>query len=235
MVKEIRLSKGLTQSALADKIGITKCFLSEIEDNKKRGSLKTTQLIADALNVDISKLYVKEEIQVIERKRYVPLVAGYKHDNIFADKNKLQILEVNNADKYAAQFKKIEIKTFADAVKAKRLQLKLTDAKFAELIGINTGLLYQIKNSTDNLNITTLNKFVDALGIEILNYSDYYKFIYNQKENFNILLQSFSKKELMEITGKSRNTIKRWITGENIIIRQDYIKIISLYNKRTGK
>lgn len=96
MVKEIRLSKGLTQSALADKIGITKCFLSEIENNKKRGSLKTTQLIADALNVDISKLYVKEEIQVIERKRYVPLVAGYKHDNIFADENIIGSVDITH-------------------------------------------------------------------------------------------------------------------------------------------
>lgn len=47
----------VTQTALAEKIGVSKGFISEIVSGKKRPSVETLEKIAKALDADISVLY----------------------------------------------------------------------------------------------------------------------------------------------------------------------------------
>lgn len=57
LVKDVRLKKGVTISALAKKSGVSAAHLSDIEKNFKSPSLLVMVRIAKALNVDITELY----------------------------------------------------------------------------------------------------------------------------------------------------------------------------------
>lgn len=50
-VKEARKAKGLTQVQLAEMVGISSIYLSNIERGKKQMTIKTVIAISDALNV----------------------------------------------------------------------------------------------------------------------------------------------------------------------------------------
>lgn len=55
-VKKIRTEKKLTQEVLAKRIGISRSYLSDIENNRKNPSSKTIESLAEKLNV--SMLYL---------------------------------------------------------------------------------------------------------------------------------------------------------------------------------
>lgn len=59
LIKEIREEKGMSQQELANKVNISRSYLSEIENNKINNiSFNLVLEIAAALNVDIKKIYV---------------------------------------------------------------------------------------------------------------------------------------------------------------------------------
>lgn len=51
-IKRIRMEKGITQSAIADKVGITDKYISDIETGRKPCSLDTLVSISNALNIE---------------------------------------------------------------------------------------------------------------------------------------------------------------------------------------
>lgn len=55
-LKHLRLSKKLTQSELANELGISKSSISMYENNKREPDFETEELIADYFNVDINTL-----------------------------------------------------------------------------------------------------------------------------------------------------------------------------------
>lgn len=55
-IKVWREHRGLTQDALATKVGISKAYLCQIETRKRAGSLKTLQAIASALGLKVDDL-----------------------------------------------------------------------------------------------------------------------------------------------------------------------------------
>ena len=55
-IKIYRKYRGLKSKELAEKVGISAAYLSEIENRKKDGTLKTCAAIAKALDVDIDDL-----------------------------------------------------------------------------------------------------------------------------------------------------------------------------------
>lgn len=56
-VKVWREHRGLTQEALAEKTGISKAYLCQIETRKRVGALKTLKAIAGALAVSMNELH----------------------------------------------------------------------------------------------------------------------------------------------------------------------------------
>ena len=52
-IKVYREHRGLTQKQLADRVGIQRAYLTEIETGRKSGSVKTLKAIAEALDVDL--------------------------------------------------------------------------------------------------------------------------------------------------------------------------------------
>ncbi len=55
-IKVYREYRELTQKQLADKVGIQRAYLAEIETGRKSGSAKTLKAIAEGLNVDLMSI-----------------------------------------------------------------------------------------------------------------------------------------------------------------------------------
>jgi transcriptional regulator with XRE-family HTH domain len=55
-VKRLRTKKKMTQAVLAEKAGVHRIYIAQIEAETKRPSLATLEKIAKALNVKMSKL-----------------------------------------------------------------------------------------------------------------------------------------------------------------------------------
>jgi len=63
-IKALRLSQNLTIKTLADKAGITKGYLSKVENSDKAPPVSTLLVIAKALGVTVSQLLGEENAQV---------------------------------------------------------------------------------------------------------------------------------------------------------------------------
>ena len=59
-MRDIRLRKGITLRALADKVGVSAAYLSDIERGNRRGSFATIAKIAAVLQVDVDILWEAE-------------------------------------------------------------------------------------------------------------------------------------------------------------------------------
>lgn len=57
LIKEIRLKNNMTQEELSQKSGISESYISELENNLKMPTILTLCKLAEALEVDITKLY----------------------------------------------------------------------------------------------------------------------------------------------------------------------------------
>ena len=55
-IKILRKYRGLTQAELADNVGISRPYLTEIETGKKQGSVKAIRAIAETLDVSTGLL-----------------------------------------------------------------------------------------------------------------------------------------------------------------------------------
>ncbi len=58
-IKKYRTEKKLSQEVLSEKAGISCDYLSEIERGRKTPSIKRLCLIADALEIDVYKLFMQ--------------------------------------------------------------------------------------------------------------------------------------------------------------------------------
>ena len=62
-IKKNRNAKGFTQDELAEKIGISRNYISDLENNRYAPSVKTLSKIAVALQMDLNFLLEMSEIQ----------------------------------------------------------------------------------------------------------------------------------------------------------------------------
>jgi transcriptional regulator with XRE-family HTH domain len=55
-IKQIRIERRLTQKELSEQMGISRSYLSDVENNRHNPSMKTVTSLAENLNVDIIQL-----------------------------------------------------------------------------------------------------------------------------------------------------------------------------------
>ncbi len=55
-LKKIRINKNITQTELAEKLGVDKSFVSNLENGKNNPTLSTISNIAQALEVSVNEL-----------------------------------------------------------------------------------------------------------------------------------------------------------------------------------
>jgi transcriptional regulator with XRE-family HTH domain len=58
-LRRLRRAKGLTQEELADKVGLSQTYLSEVEGEKRNISLDNIEALATAFGISISDLLKK--------------------------------------------------------------------------------------------------------------------------------------------------------------------------------
>lgn len=57
-IKQIRQRKNISLAELSAKSGVSKTEINDVENNKKKPSLQTVILLAQALEVNVEDLYV---------------------------------------------------------------------------------------------------------------------------------------------------------------------------------
>ena len=62
-LKKYRKQTGLSQEAFADKCGLHRTYIRDIECYRRSIALENVQRIADALGIDTYKLFIEEEKQ----------------------------------------------------------------------------------------------------------------------------------------------------------------------------
>ncbi len=60
-VRELRQAKGLSQEELAFKVGVHRTYLGGIERGERNPSLKNIDLIANALGISLTELFLFRE------------------------------------------------------------------------------------------------------------------------------------------------------------------------------
>ncbi len=57
LIRSAREKKGITLAELADKVGKTAPYISDIERGNRRGTYQTLEKIADALDLDVNDIW----------------------------------------------------------------------------------------------------------------------------------------------------------------------------------
>lgn len=65
----LRKSKGITQQALADLVGINRCFLSNVERGKHSPSLEVAYKIANALDTHIEEIFFGNNVRKTNKRK----------------------------------------------------------------------------------------------------------------------------------------------------------------------
>lgn len=60
-VRNFRLAKGMSQEKLAEASGLHRTYISAVERMRRSISLENIQRIADALGIEVYKLFIEEE------------------------------------------------------------------------------------------------------------------------------------------------------------------------------
>lgn len=59
-LRKYRLKNGLSQEKLAEKCGLHRTYISDIERFQRSISLENVQRIADALNIEVYKMFIED-------------------------------------------------------------------------------------------------------------------------------------------------------------------------------
>ena len=70
-IQKYRIAQGLTQENLAERVDLSVSYISEIENGKKRPSLKTLEKIAAALDVSLVSLMGEDSKKDIREERQI--------------------------------------------------------------------------------------------------------------------------------------------------------------------
>jgi transcriptional regulator with XRE-family HTH domain len=79
-IKTIRKERGITQTDLALKAGISRTYLADLEGDRYAPSLKILGVIAEALNLKLSELIEDEEMELSES--YIKVMQSAKKSGI---------------------------------------------------------------------------------------------------------------------------------------------------------
>ena len=68
-LKKYRKELGLSQEAFSEKVGLHRTYISAVEREKRNISIDNIQKIADALGIEIYKLFINDENNSQKRER----------------------------------------------------------------------------------------------------------------------------------------------------------------------
>jgi transcriptional regulator with XRE-family HTH domain len=190
-LRRVREERGLTLQAVADRTGLSVSYLSEIEQSKKRPSLKTARKIAESLGLPLSNLLPS---QPVEEEQATGLSLGDRL-RLAREGRNLTLEDVaTQAGISPSYLSQIELGQTAPAVptlrrlsealeaplaslvpqtrdnlgiKVKRLRenLALSRAEVASKAGVSVSLIAQLENGRTQPSLDTLQRLSDVLGV----------------------------------------------------------------------
>lgn len=130
------------------------------------------------------------------------------------------IIKIEDIEKYTKG-----IASISERVKMCRKIKGLSQIQLAEISGLDKSTINQIEvNNNHNIKLETLKKLMRVLDNEIL-LDDYCKFILNQKEVIQKLIDKFGKEYLCNTLGVHRSTLERWRDEKYQIKREVFQEI----------
>ena len=119
----------------------------------------------------------------------------------------------------------IDLMDIPERVKLCRKIKGLTQIQLANISGLDKSTINEIeRNSKHNIKLDTLRKLMMVLDNKIL-LDDYCKFILNQQEVVQELINKFGKEYLCNTLGVHRSTLERWGNGKYQVKREVFEKI----------
>ncbi len=216
-IREFRQERGLTLSALAERIEVSPSFLSGVERDIKKPSVSLLQKIGSVLNISLSFLMADsddgitgEKLQFMRKGRDLSLedlaeISGIPAETIKAFEDGAEQPSLDQIEKLSESLN-VTIRYFmerskhsssiGERVRRYRENQSLTQAALAAKADVSSGLISQIENDQTMPSMDTLEKIAQALGTTSCN------FLLNQEDSRE-LLASLSP-ELLALLGEAR-------------------------------
>lgn len=216
-IREFRRERGLTLTALAEKIEVSPSFLSGVERDIKRPSVTLLQKIGSTLNIPLSFLMADsddeitgEKLQFMRRGRGLSLedlaeISGIPANTIKAIEEGTKRPNLDQLEKLSESLN-VRIRYFmerrkhstsiGERVRKYRENQSITQAALASRSNVSPGLISQIENDQTMPSMDTLEKIAEALG------TTSYNFLLNQENNQDFLADL--SPELMALLGDVR-------------------------------
>ena len=129
-----------------------------------------------------------------------------------------------------------DLSTIGSRIKYYRLLNNLTQEELAVKSNLDRSTIIRYENNLVDHSMDIINKICMALKVKpSIIYDDYFNFINNNYGNKVKSLRinlGVNQKELGEILGVHRKTISRWEKEESFPARENYIKLIKIYDFR---
>ncbi len=184
-IREIREERGMSLSDLSAKTNLSVSFLSEIENGRKKPSLKSLDKIAEVLNINKTLLLdmdtengieMGEKIRLLRNKNKWTLAqlaekTGYSTSYI-SDIERGKVIPSVDAIKKLSDIFDVPANTileqspsFAQKLKRVREEQGLTQSNLASLANVSTGLIGQLETGKVQPSLSTIEKLAGALSI----------------------------------------------------------------------
>lgn len=167
-VKLIRNEKKLTQAALAEKMGISRSYLSDIENNRKNPSSKTIESLAEKLGV--SMLYLTTGEKTID-DLYIETGKEVMHGVLNHMKEEVQEVISSELRTYEISYLSAMVRFLKTANKDEVIGLTL----------ITTGLIKTLRHKKDDIDKDELNDLLKCREDEITDFLHKYFFNDNKE------------------------------------------------------
>lgn len=184
-----RERRGLTLQEVASRSGLSRSYISEIENGKKQPSLKTLEALAGALNVALEALMPEGDLEVdaeadnplgdrlrlARERKGMSLAEAAEAAGISV--SYLSEIERGQAQpavetlRLLAQVVGLPLSqvfhcgTIGDKVRMLRERLGLSRAELAQMAGVTPGFIAQLENNKTQASLTTLRRIAQCLDV----------------------------------------------------------------------
>lgn len=182
-IRELREERGYSLAELSKKANISVSYLSEIERNTKKPSLKTIEKLSQALNISKTMLIIEDneaislgqKIRMARENKNWSLGELAKKTNLsvsyLSEIERGSVLPAINTVRNIAKVLDIPISTLigkatslGSKLKKAREEQGYTQAELAEKAGVSAGLIGQIENNKVQPSLQTIEKIAKVLA-----------------------------------------------------------------------
>ncbi|NLA58389.1 MAG: transcriptional regulator [Firmicutes bacterium] len=179
----------MTLQEVASRSGLSRSYLSELENGKKQPSIKTLEALAGALNVAIDALMPAEDMEgeseagsslgdrlrLARERKGMSLAEAAEAAGIsvsyLSDIERGQALPAVETLRLLAEVVGLPLSqafhcgTIGDKVRMLRERLGLSRAELAERAGVTQGFITQLENNKTQASLTTLRRIAQCLDV----------------------------------------------------------------------